>query len=116
MENDNETLAIERIREVTNRYLSAMPSRNMKALPRLEVFTKDGFKGPKDLPEVEEIEVDGETKNGDREHPWWEDEIVQRRVERIIRRIGVVWDEDPRVAAVQVRAFSFPMSRKSLPT
>lgn len=101
-EHNNETLALARIREVTDRYLSAMPSRNMKALPRLEVFTKEGYKGPSDLPPVEEVEIDGETLNGDRQHPWWENVVVKKRVERIIRRLGIVWDTDPRVAAVQV--------------
>lgn len=91
---------------VTEKYLGCMPLRNMKAIPRLEVFTKDGPKVPRDLPPISKYtDEDGTFKNGDRDHPWWELPEVRFRVGRLIRRLGLVWDNDPRVAAVQFGTF-----------
>lgn len=99
---ESEASALDRIRACTERYLGSMPARNMKAVPRLEVFTKDGVHIPADLPLLEAVTVDGVCKAGDREHPWWERPDVQSRLLTLVRRLGEVWDDDPRIAAVQV--------------
>lgn len=99
---DDENAAIQRIKNYTDRHLSSMPARNMKAIPRLEIYTKEGPKTPNDLQPPQEIAVNGVSKRGDREHPWWEEPAVSSRLFRLIRRLGIVWDDDPRIAAVQV--------------
>lgn len=102
---DDEAAALQRIKDYTDRHLGSMPARNMKALPRVEIYTKAGLRVPAGSPELREVTVDGVLKRGDRDHPWWETEAVLSRILRLVSRLGKVWDNDPRIAAVQVGSF-----------
>jgi hypothetical protein len=44
-----------------------MPHRNMKALPRVEVFAKEVLKVPLDLPAFRNVSVKGEVQDGEKD-------------------------------------------------
>jgi hypothetical protein len=91
-EHNDDGRALDRIRSETDRFLRTMPGRNMKAIPRIELRTKNGDRIPSDLPPL----------SADRESPFYIDPVVRARIIRLIRRCGQVWNGDGRVAAVQV--------------
>jgi hypothetical protein len=74
----------------------------MKAIPRLEIYTKDGLRAPADSPLLGPVTANGEMKKGDSDHPRWENPIVKSRIERLIRRLGLVCDNDRRIVSVMV--------------
>ena len=116
---EDEHQALLRIAKHTDRYLGSMPSRNMKAVVRLEIFTKDGFRGPGDVLGPELIpgddrritqkpgirKSDRQKRDGFRDHPWWEQSHIQNRISTLVQRCARIWDTDPRIVAIQVGTF-----------
>ncbi|MHC4740572.1 MAG: DUF4832 domain-containing protein [Planctomycetota bacterium] len=92
LEND-ESDGIERIREVCNRRWKDVEKHNIKVIPRvyLDWDKKTGNEyWPADM------------KTGD-----YSSEQFVRRVKRLIGRLGECWDEDPRVAWVQLAIIGY---------
>jgi hypothetical protein len=92
LEND-ESDGIDRIREVCNDRWKDVEKHNIKVIPRvyLDWDKKTGNEyWPADM------------KTGD-----YSSEQFVRRVKRLIRRLGECWDEDPRVAWVQLAIIGF---------
>ncbi len=92
LEND-ESDGIDRIRDLCNRRWKDVEKHNIKVIPRvyLDWDKKTGNEyWPADM------------KTGD-----YGSEQFVRRAERLIRRLGECWDEDPRVAWVQLAIIGF---------
>jgi len=92
LEND-ESDGIDKIREVCNRRWKDVEKHNIKVIPRvyLDWDKKTGNEyWPADM------------KTGD-----YSSEQFVRRAKRLIRRLGECWDEDPRVAWVQLAIIGF---------
>ena len=73
-----------------------LPARNEKAIPRIVLVDARGSYVPKDLPPFPSI------KENWRESAWYTNPAVQPRIERLIHRVGQLWDRDPRVAFVEM--------------
>jgi hypothetical protein len=87
-----ETDGVEKLQAETDRILADFPARNLKAIPRLALFSKRGSEIPFDLPSL--------TNN--RACDWYLRQQVRQRIERLIARAGQVWDCDPRIAYVEM--------------
>ena len=86
IEND-ESDGIEKIRSVTDKKWGNIASRNIKVIPRVYLEWNGNF-WPADM------------TPGD-----YTSEQFQRRVVRLIERLGLLWDNDPRVAFVEMGIF-----------
>ena len=73
-----------------------LPVHNEKAIPRIVLVDARGSYVPKDLPPFPSI------KENWRESAWYTNPVVQPRIERLIHRVGQLWDRDPRVAYVEM--------------
>lgn len=78
---------------------SGLSERNIKVIPRVVLVNHQGDQIPADLPPLYN---EAEDPARWRDDPWYERPEVQRRIERLVERLGVAWDTDPRVAYVQV--------------
>ena len=87
-----ETDGIEKIQLETDLILTDFPAHNLKAIPRLALFSIRGSEIPADLPAL--------TNN--RASDWYLLPQVRQRIERLIARAGAVWDHDPRIAYVEM--------------
>lgn len=87
---NHETDSIEKIRQVTDEMWGDIASRNIKVIPRVYLhYSRDDQKyWPADM------------KNDD-----YTSEQFQKRVVRLIERLGILWDKDPRVAFVELGIF-----------
>lgn len=84
--------AADRIERYMDHTFRDLPARGIKILPRLVCINHIGDQIPNDLPPL----------NNYRASPWYEKPEVQKRLARVIERLGQAWDHDPRVAFVQV--------------
>jgi hypothetical protein len=73
-----------------------LPANNETASPRIVLVDARGSYVPKDLPAFKS------EKPNWRESAWYTDPVVKARIKRLISRLGQVWDNDPRVACVEM--------------
>ncbi len=82
---DDESDTIDKIRDFCNTSWAGCEAANVKIVPRVYLMYGDGqFYFPSDLP-----------------NNVWDSQKLRDRVIRMIRRLGQLWDTDPRVAWVQ---------------
>jgi len=89
---DSEGDTIEKTARFFDDLWKDLPARNEKAIPRIVIVDARGSYVPKNLPPFPSI------KENWRESAWYTNPVVQPRIERLIRRVGQLWDHDPRVA------------------
>ena len=96
------TYGIDRIKKETNRNLADFPSHNMKAIPRVQFITYPSVELlPSDIPSLKKYAKDhGEDPH--RSSGWYLLPEVKSRIERLIGRLGKVWDNDSRIAYVEM--------------
>jgi autotransporter-associated beta strand protein len=71
-----------------------LPAQNTRAVPRIVLVDNAGTYIPADLPYFDPTNY--------YESPWYTNPVVQARIGRLIARLGQVWDNDPRVAWVEM--------------
>ena len=105
----NGTHGLPTIIAVTNKYLGDFPAHGMKAIPRIQLITNGGGgakdeRVPADLPSlITYAKAHGEDPF--RNSGWYRLPEVKARIERLIQRVGQVWDNDPRVAYVEMGVY-----------
>jgi hypothetical protein len=87
---------VEKIHAFLNQEWKELPAQNTKAIPRIVLIDNVGAYAPKDLPPFLA------KKENYRNSPWYSRPEVKARLERLIYRLGVIWDNDPRVAWVEM--------------
>ena len=91
-----ESDGVQKIREVTDALWKDLPARNETVIPRLVLVDARGSYVPADLPAFKSEKANW------RESAWYTDAVVKARIQRLIARLGEVWDNDPRVACVEM--------------
>ena len=98
----NASYGIDQIIAETNRNLADFPANNMKAIPRIQFITYPAAELlPADVPSLTAYaQAHGEDKF--RDSQWYLLPEVKSRIERLIERVGQVWDNDARIAYVEM--------------
>jgi hypothetical protein len=91
-----ESDGVQHIREVMDALWQDLPARNETVIPRLVLVDARGSYVPADLPPFKSEKANW------RESPWYTQPVVKARIQRLIARLGEVWDHDPRVACVEM--------------
>lgn len=91
-----ESDGVQKIREVMDALWQDLPARNETVIPRLVLVDARGSYVPRDLPAFKSEKANW------RESSWYTDAVVKARIQRLIARLGAVWDNDPRVACVEM--------------
>ncbi len=82
----------ERITDYMDHAFREFPNKNIRVIPRVTCINHTGSQVPSDLPPLKDYRASG----------WYELPEVKARLQRLITRLGVAWDQDPRIAFVQV--------------
>ena len=93
IEPDGGGATVETVRALLDRKLAGYPGRNIKVIPRLAIRDKYAkSRTPADL----------EPLDSDRASAWYDRPDVRKRIARLIAACGRAWDDDPRVAYVEM--------------
>ncbi len=84
------------LRKEADRVLADFPDKNMKAIVRLALYSKRGSELPEGLPPL----------NNPRACDWYLRPEVKARIERLIEKAAEAWDQDPRVAYIEMGVVS----------
>jgi len=93
---NQESDGVDKIRSFLNREWKDLPEQNAKAIPRIVLIDNVAAYAPSDLPPFLS------KKENYRSSPWYSRPEVKARLERLIGRLGELWDHDPRVAWVEM--------------